>query len=84
MQIYNFIYICKKFVFSESSPLGYRKKSLCGISITKDRALPTTRLSHQKTCTSLLESLIHQRADSRSKKNYNRAAYGTKTTFTER
>ena len=30
------------------------------------------------------DSLIHQRADSRSKKNYNRAACGTKTTFTER
>ena len=30
------------------------------------------------------DSLIHQRADSRSKKNYNPEAYGTKTTFTER
>ena len=29
-------------------------------------------------------SLNHQRADSRSKKNYNPAACGTKTTFTER
>ena len=33
---------------------------------------------------SLLDSLNHQRADSRSKKNYNPAACGTKTTFTER
>ena len=32
---------------------------------------------------SLLDSLIHHRADSRSK-NYNPAACGTKTTFTER
>ena len=31
-----------------------------------------------------LDSHIHQRADSRSKKNYNPAACGTKTTFTER
>ena len=31
-----------------------------------------------------LDSLIHQRAESRSKKNYNPAAWGTKTTFTER
>ena len=32
-------------------------------------ALPTTSPAHQETCTSLLDSLIHQRADSRSKKN---------------
>ena len=32
----------------------------------------------------LLGSLIHQRADSRSKKNYNPAGYGRKTTSTER
>ena len=32
----------------------------------------------------LVDSFIHQRADSRSKKNYNPAACGTKTTFTER
>ena len=37
-----------------------------------------------ETCTSLSDSLIHQRADSRSKKNYNPAACGTKTIFTER
>ena len=30
------------------------------------------------------DSLIHQRAESRSKKNYNPAAYGMKTTITER
>ena len=30
------------------------------------------------------DSLIHQRADSRSKKNYSPAACGMKTTFTER
>ena len=47
-------------------------------------ALPTTSPSHQEKCISLLDSLIHQRADSRSKKNYNHAACGTKTTFTER
>ena len=47
-------------------------------------ALPTTRPSHRETCTSLLGSLIHQRADSRSRKNYNPAACGTKTIFTER
>ena len=46
--------------------------------------LPTTSPSHQETSTSLLDSLSHQRADSRSKKNYNPAACGTKTTFTER
>ena len=46
-------------------------------------ALPTTSPSHQETCTSFLDSLIHQTADSRSK-NYNPAACGTKTTFTER
>ena len=45
--------------------------------------LPTTSPSHQEACTSLLDSLIHQRADSRSKKNYSTAACGTKTTFTE-
>ena len=33
---------------------------------------------------SLLDNLIHQRADSRGKKNYNPAACGTKTTFPER
>ena len=33
--------------------------------------------------TSFLDSLIHQRADSRSKKNYNPAACGIKITFTE-
>ena len=33
---------------------------------------------------SLLDSLNHQRADSRSKKNYNPAACGPKTTVTER
>ena len=48
------------------------------------RALPTTSPSHQEACTSLLDSLIHQRADSRSKKNCNPAACGMKTTFTER
>ena len=47
-------------------------------------ALPTTSPSHQETCTNLLDSLIHQREDSRSKKNYNPEACGTKTTFTER
>ena len=39
---------------------------------------------HQSLPSSLLGSLTHQRADSGSKKNYNPAACGTKTTFTER
>ena len=38
----------------------------------------------QETSISLLDSLIHHRADSRSKKNYNPAACGIKITFTER
>ena len=38
---------------------------------------PIRKLAH----TRLLDSLVHQRADSRSKKNYNPAACGTKTTF---
>ena len=36
-----------------------------------------TSPSHQEACTSLLESLIHQEADSRSKKNYNPADCGS-------
>ena len=39
---------------------------------------------HQSLPSSLLDSLNHQRAASRSKKNYNPAACGPKTTFTER
>ena len=39
---------------------------------------------HQSLPSSLLNSLNHQRADSRSKKNYKPAVCGTKTTFTER
>ena len=38
----------------------------------------------QSLQSSLLDRLNHQRADSRSKKNYNPAACGRKTTFTER
>ena len=34
--------------------------------------------SHQEACTSLLDSLIPQRADNRSKKNYNPAAWEPK------
>ena len=34
---------------------------------------------HQEVTTSLLESLIHQRADNRRKKNYNTAACGEET-----
>ena len=45
---------------------------------TEIRALPTTSPSHQETYTSLLDSLIHQRADSRSKKNYNPASLWNK------
>ena len=39
---------------------------------------------HQSLPSSLLDSLNHQRADNRSKKNYNPAACGPKTTVTER
>ena len=53
-------------------------------TIKQHPALPTTSPSQQEACTSLFDSLIHQRADSRSKKNYNPAPCGTKTTFTER
>ena len=42
-----------------------------------------TSPSHQEACTRLLDSLIHQGADSRSKKNYNPAACGKETTITE-
>ena len=38
----------------------------------------------QSLPSSLLDSLNHQRADNRSKKNYNPAACGPKTTVTER
>ena len=47
-------------------------------------ALPTTSPSHQEACTNLLDSLMHQRADGRSKKNYKTATCGMKTTFTDR
>ena len=47
-------------------------------SSTHHQSLPLGNLK------SLLDNLIHQRADSRSKKNYNAAACGIKTTFTER
>ena len=50
-------------------------------------ALPTrgTRPSstHQEAYTSLLDSLSHQRADSRSKMNYNPTACGTETATIE-
>ena len=39
--------------------------------------------SHQETCTNLLDSLIHQRAERRSKDNYNHAACGRETAITE-
>ena len=42
-----------------------------------------TRPSHQEACTSLLDSLIHQMADSRHKKNYNLAACRTEAVITE-
>ena len=44
---------------------------------------PATSLKHQDNCTRLLGSLIHQRADSRSKKSYTPAAYRTESTITE-
>ena len=45
----------------------------------------TVSSTHQQSLpSSLLDSLIHQRADSRGKKNYNPAACGIKITFTER
>ena len=40
--------------------------------------------SSESLPSSLLDSLNHQRADNRSKKNYNPAACGPKTTVTER
>ena len=49
----------------------------------QDPVLPTTSTSHQEDCTNLLDSLIHQRADSRIKKNYSPAACGMETTVTE-
>ena len=42
-----------------------------------------TSPSYQEACTSLLDSFIHQRADSRSKKNYHLAACGKETAITE-
>ena len=54
------------------------------LSSAHQRRTQLSSHSHQEACTSLLDSLIHQRADSRSKKNYNPAACGMKTTFTER
>ena len=42
-----------------------------------------TSASHPEACTSLLDSLIHQGADSGSKKNYSHAACGRETTITE-
>ena len=48
------------------------------LSSTHHQSLPSGNVQ------SLLDSLIHQRAHSRSKKNYNPEACGTKTTFTER
>ena len=63
----------------------FKKHALGRIRTVTVRMLrETTSPSHQEACTSLLDSLIHQRADSRSKKNYNPAARATKTTFTER
>ena len=41
-----------------------------------------TSPSHQEACTSLLDSLIHEGADNRSKKNYNLAACRMETTIT--
>ena len=51
------------------------------ITSTKNETVIKNLPTDQETYTSLLDSLIHQRADSRSK-NYNPAACGTKTTFT--
>ena len=39
--------------------------------------------SHQEACQSLLYALIQQVADNRSRKNYNPAAWGTKSAITE-
>ena len=41
------------------------------------------RPSHREACISLLDSIIHQRADSRSKKNYSPVACETENTITE-
>ena len=50
----------------------------------KQKATQESALTTKSLPSSLLDSLNHQRVDSRSKKNYNLAACGTKTTFTER
>ena len=53
-------------------------------SIQKHMGKTVSSTHHQSLPSSLLDILNHQRADSRSKKNYNPAACGPKTTFTER
>ena len=60
------------------------------LKYTLDTALPTrgtrsssshqwagTSPSHQEACTSVLDYPVHQRADTKSKRNYNPAACGT-------
>ena len=54
------------------------------VLVSSDPPATVSSTHHQSLPSSLLDSLNHQRADSRSKKNYNPAACGTKTTFTER
>ena len=49
----------------------------------QDPVFPTTSPCYQEACTSLLDSLIHQMADRRSKKNYNPKASKTKPSITE-
>ena len=50
----------------------------------KHRVTVKINYAEQSLPSSLLDSLNHQRADNRSKKNYNPAACGPKTTVTER
>ena len=52
------------------------------ISIFTHQWAPTSP-SNQKGCMDLLDSIIQQRADSRSKKHYTPTAWRTKTTITE-
>ena len=61
-------------------PLKKKRKKIK----TKTETATVSSTHHQSLASSLLDNLNHQRADNRSKKNYNPAACGTKTTFTER
>ena len=67
----------------EDSPTHQQTRGVKFYWALLTRAIPTNP-SHQEACTTLLDSLIHWKADSRSKKYYNPAACSMKTTITER